>query len=196
MKFPPNIKNPRLPQRSLQKSSPRSPSEKPGATPKDNIPLNFRERSNARVSLMASVIVLAILVLFFNQLDYRLIRKPAIDAQKKPRQSKPRPSRKQPTPLPKLPLPPVIAVGDNLYHQSLIDQAHPSDSNWNYDKIYTHIQDTIKDADIKMIDQETVFTTDHDRVSSLPILCNTHRSRRRHYKSRIQRSRIRQQPHR
>ena len=62
----------------------------------------------------------------------------------------------------------VIAVGDNLYHQSLIDAGASSDGNWNYDKIYTHIQDAIKDADIKMIDQETVFTTDHDSVSSYP----------------------------
>ena len=54
---------------------------------------------------MASVIVLAILVLFFNQLDYRLIRKPAIDAQKKAAAVKAKPIRKQPTPLPKLPLP-------------------------------------------------------------------------------------------
>ncbi|MBT9802584.1 CapA family protein [Blautia sp. MCC269] len=61
-----------------------------------------------------------------------------------------------------------MAVGDNLYHQSLIDAGASSDGNWNYDKIYTHIQDAIKDADIKMIDQETVFTTDHDSVSSYP----------------------------
>ena len=107
MKFPPNINIPDSLKGVFKKSSTPDPLREPRRNPKDNIPLNFRERSNARVSLMASVIVLAILVLFFNQLDYRLIRKPAIDAQKKrPRQSKPRPSRKQPTPLPKLPLPP------------------------------------------------------------------------------------------
>lgn len=104
MKFPPNIKIPDSLKGVFKKSSTPDPLREPRRNPKDNIPLNFRERSNARVSLMASVIVLAILVLFFNQLDYRLIRKPAIDARKKPRQSKPRPIRKQPTPLPKLPL--------------------------------------------------------------------------------------------
>ena len=35
---------------------------------KENIPLNFRERSNARASLLASVIVLAVLVILFHQL--------------------------------------------------------------------------------------------------------------------------------
>ncbi len=107
MKFSPNIKIPDSLKRVLKRDPPRILSANPNApNPKDNIPLNFRERSNARVSLMASVIVLAILVLFFNQLDYRLIRKPAIDARKKATAVKARQSGKQPTPPPKLPLPP------------------------------------------------------------------------------------------
>lgn len=133
---------------------------------KENIPLNFRERSNARASLLASVIVLAVLVILFNQLDYRLIRKPAIDAQKKAATAKEKPETTATTS--DVTTASVIAVGDNLYHQSLIDAGASEDGNWNYDKIYTHITDAIKDADIRMIDQETVFTTDHDSVSSYP----------------------------
>ena len=45
-------------------------------------------------------------------------------------------------------------MGDNLYHQSLIDAGASEDGNWNYDKIYTHITDAIKDADILIIDQD------------------------------------------
>ena len=87
MKFPPNIKIPDSLKRVLKRESTPDPLREPKRpirrNPKDNIPLNFRERSNARLSLIASIVVLAILVLFFNQLDYRLIRKPAIDARKK-----------------------------------------------------------------------------------------------------------------
>lgn len=133
---------------------------------KENIPLNFRERSNARASLLASVIVLAVLVILFNQLDYRMIRKPAIDAQKKSAAAKEKPETTATTS--DVTTASVIAVGDNFYHQSLIDAGASEDGNWNYDKIYTHITDAIKDADIRMIDQETVFTTDHDSVSSYP----------------------------
>lgn len=133
---------------------------------KENIPLNFRECSNARASLLASVIVLAVLVILFNQLDYRMIRKPAIDAQKKTAAAKEKPETTATTS--DVTTASVIAVGDNLYHQSLIDAGASEDGNWNYDKIYTHITDAIKDADIRMIDQETVFTTDHDSVSSYP----------------------------
>ena len=133
---------------------------------KENIPLNFRERSNARASLLASVIVLAVLVILFNQLDYRMIRKPAIDAQKKSAAAKEKPETTATTS--DVTTATVIAVGANLNHQSLIDAGASEDGNWNYDKIYTHITDAIKDADIRMIDQETVFTTDHDSVSSYP----------------------------
>ena len=168
MKFPPNIKIPDSLKGVFKKSSTPDPLREPRRNPKDNIPLNFRERSNARVSLMASVIVLAILVLFFNQLDYRLIRKPAIDAQKKAAAVKAKADQEAADTTAETTTASVIAVGDNLYHQSLIDAGASSDGNWNYDKIYTHIQNAIKDADIKMIDQETVFTTDHDSVSSYP----------------------------
>ena len=168
MKFPPNINIPDSLKGVFKKSSTPDPLREPRRNPKDNIPLNFRERSNARVSLMASVIVLAILVLFFNQLDYRLIRKPAIDAQKKAAAAKTKADQEAADTTAETTTASVIAVGDNLYHQSLIDAGASSDGNWNYDKIYTHIQDAIKDADIKMIDQETVFTTDHDSVSSYP----------------------------
>ena len=170
MKFPPNFNNPfkkeNLPE-SLQNFRELRESRKAvKRNSRDNIPLNFRERSNARTSLIASIVVLAFLVLFFNQIDYRLIRKPAIDAQKKTAAMKEQ--QKTEAAATETTTASVIAVGDNLYHQSLIDAGASEDGNWNYDKIYTHILDAIKDADVKMIDQETVFTTDHDSVSSYP----------------------------
>ena len=170
MKFPPNFNNPfkkeNLPE-SLQNFRELRESRKTvKRNSRDNIPLNFRERSNARTSLIASIVVLAFLVLFFNQIDYRLIRKPAIDAQKKAAAMKEQ--QKTEAATTETTTASVIAVGDNLYHQSLIDAGASEDGNWNYDKIYTHILDAIKDADVKMIDQETVFTTDHDSVSSYP----------------------------
>lgn len=107
MKFSPNIKIPDSLKRVLKRESTPDPLREPKRpirrNPKDNIPLNFRERSNARLSLIASIVVLAILVLFFNQLDYRLIRKPAIDARKKATIQKK--NRKPPLPPVKPPQP-------------------------------------------------------------------------------------------
>ena len=170
MKFPLNFNNPfkkeNLPEGLQNFREERENRKTIKRNFKENIPLNFRERSNARTSLLASVIVLAVLVILFNQLDYRLIRKPAIDAQKNAAAAKEKPETTATTS--DVTTASVIAVGDNLYHQSLIDAGASEDGNWNYDKIYTHITDAIKDADIRMIDQETVFTTDHDSVSSYP----------------------------
>lgn len=51
----------------------------------------------------------------------------------------------------------VIAVGDNLFHQSCIDAGKRSDGTRNYDEFYTHIKDYIADADVKIVNQETPF---------------------------------------
>ena len=115
MKFSPNIKIPDSLKRVLKRESTPTPLQEPRRpikrNPKDNIPLNFRERSNARISLLASIVVLAILVLFFNQLDYRLIRKPAIDAQKKAAAIKEKQFR-------------ALSAGQCLYHRAGQLQSH------------------------------------------------------------------------
>ena len=49
----------------------------------ENIPLNFKERMNSKISLICSIAVLAVLCLFFHQLDYQIIQKPAIEAERK-----------------------------------------------------------------------------------------------------------------
>ena len=43
---------------------------------KNNIPLNFREKNNSRISLLCSAAVLIVLVFLMHQLDYGLITKP------------------------------------------------------------------------------------------------------------------------
>lgn len=47
---------------------------------KYNIPLNFKERNNSKISLISSIAVLAVLFLIFNQIDYSLVRKPEKEA--------------------------------------------------------------------------------------------------------------------
>ena len=131
MKFSPNIKIPDSLKRVLKRESTPDPLREPKRpirrSPKADIPLDFRARSNARLSLLASIVVLAILVLFFNQMDYRLIRKPAIDARKKATISKEK--QETTTTTGETTTASVIAVGDNLYHQRLIDANASSDGN-------------------------------------------------------------------
>lgn len=133
---------------------------------KNNIPLNLKERNNTRISLICSVAVLAILFLIFHQLDYSLITKPAEEARKLEEIEKQK--AEEAANAPQITTASVIAVGDNLYHTSLLESGQYETGDWNYDHIYEHVLDEIQSADIAMVDQETVLTTEHDAISSYP----------------------------
>ena len=133
---------------------------------KNNIPLNFREKINSRISLLCSVVVLLLLVLVFHQVDYTLVSKPqkeAVEAAALEEQKE-----KEAAETPEISTASVIAVGDNLYHSKLYESGEYDSGVWNYDHIYTHVLDQIQAADVAMIDQETVFAPSHDAVSTYP----------------------------
>ena len=133
---------------------------------KNNIPLNFREKNNSRISLLCSAAVLIVLVFLIHQLDYGLITKPeekaAQEAQKKEEEAK------KAAETPEITTASVIAVGDNLYHSKLYESGEYDSGNWNYDHIYANVLDEIQAADVAMIGQETVFAPYHDSVSTYP----------------------------
>lgn len=131
-----------------------------------NTPLNFKEKHLSRISLIGSCVVLILLLVIFNRIDFYMIRKPAQDAVKAAAAAKEQEELAAKTPV--ISTASVIAVGDNLYHGSLIESGRNDSGTWNYDHIYANVLDEIQAADIAMIDQETVFTTDHDSVSSYP----------------------------
>lgn len=132
----------------------------------NNLPLNYKEQVRSRISLVTSIAVLAILFLLFYQLDYRMIRKPAEDARKQAEIEKQKAEEAANTP--QISTASVIAVGDNLYHTSLLESGQYDTGEWNYDHIYEHVLDEIQAADLAFIDQETVLTNDHSAISSYP----------------------------
>ena len=131
-----------------------------------NLPLNYKEQVHSRISLVSSIAVLAVLFLLFYQLDYRMIRKPAEDARKQAEIEKQKAEEAANTP--QISTARVIAVGDNLYHTSLLESGQYDTGEWNYDHIYEHVLDEIQAADLAFIDQETVLTNDHSAISSYP----------------------------
>lgn len=62
----------------------------------------------------------------------------------------------------------IKAVGDNLYHQRCIDSGLKSNGSRNYDKIYSAIAPYIADADIRIINQETMFVKNEEDYSGYP----------------------------
>ncbi len=51
----------------------------------------------------------------------------------------------------------LIAVGDNLIHNTLIDSGRQSDGSYNYDALYADFKQYIEPADIAVINQETIL---------------------------------------
>ncbi|MDO4467842.1 MAG: CapA family protein [Bacillota bacterium] len=51
----------------------------------------------------------------------------------------------------------LVAVGDNLIHETVYLDAQQADGSYDFKKMYSHIQDKVKQADIAFINQETVL---------------------------------------
>ena len=51
----------------------------------------------------------------------------------------------------------LVAVGDNLIHNTLIASGEQQDGTYNYDDLYDEAKHYIEPADIAIIDQETVL---------------------------------------
>lgn len=60
----------------------------------------------------------------------------------------------------------MVAVGDNLLHDTLIDAGEEND--WNYDFLYENIKKDIKEADLASVNQETPFTDEHKEAAGYP----------------------------
>ena len=129
---------------------------------RNNIPLNDREKSKSKISLICSVAVLVILCLCFHQADRVLITVPA---KEKAAQEQAAQEAEQ---EPEVTTANIVAVGDNLFHTSLYESGQSDSGDWNYDHIYEQISPYIQEADLAFIDQETVLTANHDEVSGYP----------------------------
>ncbi len=62
----------------------------------------------------------------------------------------------------------LLAVGDNLIHIQVIESGEQEDGTYNYDHLYTNLKDEISEADIAIINQETILGGDQFPYSGYP----------------------------
>ncbi len=62
----------------------------------------------------------------------------------------------------------LLAVGDNLIHTGLYQTGMDDSGVWNYDHLYEHVRDEIQAADLAIINQETIFVKDRNKISAYP----------------------------
>ncbi len=82
-------------------------------------------------------------------------------------------STPEPTPIPTPePTPPpeatLMALGDNLMHMGIVNTGRRSDGTYNYDFLFEDLSDFIAQADISVINQETIFGGNHLGYSGYP----------------------------
>lgn len=76
--------------------------------------------------------------------------------------------RPTPEPTPEVYEVKLMSVGDNLIHAPLYKSAYQKDGTYNFDKQFENLLDQIAEADISVINQETIFIDDRSKISSYP----------------------------
>lgn len=62
----------------------------------------------------------------------------------------------------------IIAVGDNLIHEVIIDDGQKSDGSYDYTPIYAKVKEYISSADVRIINQETPLVKKKEDYSGYP----------------------------
>lgn len=62
----------------------------------------------------------------------------------------------------------LLAVGDNIAHQTIREVGMSEDGPWNYDSVYQYVKEDVEAADLALVTQETIFVEDREDVSGYP----------------------------
>ena len=134
----------------------------------ENLPLNFIDKMNSRLSMIVACAVLALVCLLFNRLDYHMIRKPL--AQERETETELKESRGtgegERTAYAPTARATILAVGDNLVQGELLSQGQSGDA-WDYSGLYEQAARRISAADLAIVTQETPFTASHGSASNV-----------------------------
>lgn len=70
----------------------------------------------------------------------------------------------------------LMALGDNLIHNTVYWSAETEDGGYDFTPFYADIQPTVQSYDIACINQETIFVKDHAMLSNYPAFAARQRS--------------------
>ena len=62
----------------------------------------------------------------------------------------------------------LVAVGDALIHENILNSGKQKDGSYNYDAIFEHMKDYLSGFDVKIINQETIFVYDSKKFGGYP----------------------------
>lgn len=62
----------------------------------------------------------------------------------------------------------LLAVGDNILHDSIVESGKSDTGAWSYDHLYQYLKDDIQEVDISVVTQETILVESKDDVAGYP----------------------------
>ena len=62
----------------------------------------------------------------------------------------------------------LLAVGDNIAHETIRETGMRDDGPWNYDSVYANVKEDVETADLAVVTQETIFVEDREDISGYP----------------------------
>lgn len=133
---------------------------------RENLPLNITEKSRSRMSLLCAAAVMLLLAFLIHQIDYSLIQKPKVQAQRAEEKAKKEAEEAAAQKI--VTTASIVAVGNNILDTTLYQSGQNMDGTWTYDHLYTNVKEEIQAADLALVSQTTVLTEDHTAVSGAP----------------------------
>lgn len=64
----------------------------------------------------------------------------------------------------------IVAVGDNILDEAIIEAGKGDSDAWNYDFLYKNVESDIQAADLAAVSQETPYVNDHKEVSGTGLM--------------------------
>ena len=134
---------------------------------KDNLPLNVVEKMNARVSMAVATVLLVLICILFNRLDYVMVRKPAAEANAEEQAQEGTAPQEGTSTLTQdnETRARVVAFGDNFIYGNGLASGNRDDGSYSFSHLYSRLQGEIQGADLAILTQEAPLTSDNSRVS-------------------------------
>lgn len=128
---------------------------------RNNIPLEIIEKNKAKISMALSIVTLLLLCLIITQVDKAFVSAEDKDASVSGNDKAQEEVHETFTSSIR-----IAAVGNNILDENILASGQLNASAWNYDQIYSLLKDQISQADLSIVTQESVFTTDHSLSSA------------------------------
>lgn len=64
----------------------------------------------------------------------------------------------------------IVAVGDNILDEAILEAGKGEGDTWNYDFLYKNVTSDIQEADLAAVSQETPYVNDHKEVSGTGLM--------------------------